>query len=1287
MAATPLAAGLVAASVLGAAGMALAVVSGRPGDQAPPAGAYQDGEPLPERYALTAVWQPPAAELDLYHPEGIDVGTDGLIVVAEPGAHRVSVWHQNGDPERTLGSAGSGPGQLRAPEDVAVDAERDRLYVADTGNRRVQVLHRRTGAHIATWADVGLPRGIARGADGRVFVADAAAGRVLVFDGEGNRLAVWGEAGNGTGRLDTPLGLAAGSDGTLFVADSGNQRVQWWDAEGRVGGQLDLTNAAGPGGAPRDVGVDDNGDLFVAVERGVLRFRGRTPGAYAETLPPLREVVRPGCRNPCACREYVPVVQNHEGVRRLVMHPRIGLFFTFAPSVRFHDRVVARPKRAFERVFPSLACGIGPSWRNLFDPHRIDAGADPYTAHVLDTSGLVRVFRANGSWYDGRSFFPGGPGLDIAASLAGPDSTAVLTGNQVGTTYLRCSIGCGPGTTRALEPDMLTRRDRTGERIPDFLWWNTAIAFLDRDVDPIRPHAPVPLRLAVLDTGRQRLIIRRGLEAVVRCDTGCVAATASPLQAPQLIAGAELNPPSQAFRAFRDVSYDPSGGLWVLARDGGVLRFDDRGRPRGEIALAGLRNRPAEALAVGSESGSAVIFVLTADEWVFKFDGSGRPLAAWDLDAAAGPGRYRDVTLDPGGRVLVPDGAGDRIVVFERVDDPAPQPIPDPRGAPCEVTPGKVAAPARLPLGATTGVTLVLAGDCGAAHEMLDVVLAIDASCMMTGDRLAKVREAGARFVEAMVQPRDRIAVVSFNDVAGGARLRAPLTDDKGALKSVLASFGTDCQPIRFFPDRRSDARMSDGLRAGREALFGPAGRAGAGKVLVLVSPSAFDREVVERLFGRWIADAAPPGVTEREHAMWEAWRLWEEGVRAYTVGVGEPQAGIGPPPAPTPDLQSTHPPDQGLLASMANPAGAYRMALAPGDLVAVYADLGRELSRRVLFQTLVITDRVPANMRLLPGSVRPPAQVQPDGTLKWTFTDVPLTGPPPLTYALEPLQSGRWPTNLDARAAYTDGLGYQGEAVFPVPEVEVIGPTPSATWTPEATPTDRPAATATPSETPTPSPSPTGTTSPTRAPTRARTPRPAPIFLPILYKDQCVPKPVPLDVALLIDTSSSMNGAKIDAARAAARTFVDLLDLPHDHATVIGFDETARVAQTLTGDGAALRTALDELFTAVGTRIDRGVWAALGELGGPRGRREADQVIVLLTDGRPHLGSEASLRDAVDLARRLRMAIYAIGLGADVQADLLAAIAGDPRRVFLAPSEADLARIYREVARVIPCR
>ncbi len=82
---------------------------------------------------------------------------------------------------RTIGKTGSGIGELRGNNGMALD-ESGRLYVADTGNSRIQV-----------------------------------------FDSSGQSLGVW--YGPADKRLDHPLGVAMGPNQTLWVTDTYNNRI------------------------------------------------------------------------------------------------------------------------------------------------------------------------------------------------------------------------------------------------------------------------------------------------------------------------------------------------------------------------------------------------------------------------------------------------------------------------------------------------------------------------------------------------------------------------------------------------------------------------------------------------------------------------------------------------------------------------------------------------------------------------------------------------------------------------------------------------------------------------------------------------------------------------------------------------------------------------------------------------------------------------------------------------------------------------------------------------------
>jgi tripartite motif-containing protein 71 len=73
----------------------------------------------------------------LSKPWGVTMNKKGEIVIAENGAHRVSVYSREGEKLRSFGSEGSGEGQFNGPRGVAVDDD-DNILVADAGNYCIQ---------------------------------------------------------------------------------------------------------------------------------------------------------------------------------------------------------------------------------------------------------------------------------------------------------------------------------------------------------------------------------------------------------------------------------------------------------------------------------------------------------------------------------------------------------------------------------------------------------------------------------------------------------------------------------------------------------------------------------------------------------------------------------------------------------------------------------------------------------------------------------------------------------------------------------------------------------------------------------------------------------------------------------------------------------------------------------------------------------------------------------------------------------------------------------------------
>jgi hypothetical protein len=363
------------------------------------------------------------------------------------------------------------------------------------------------------------------------------------------------------------------------------------------------------------------------------------------------------------------------------------------------------------------------------------------------------------------------------------------------------------------------------------------------------------------------------------------------------------------------------------------------------------------------------------------------------------------------------------------------------------------------------------------------------------------------------------------------------------------------------------------------------------------------------------------------------------------------------------------------------------KYALEKKDMAALIELYERELAppRAVTIKQMTVRDQLADNMQLVPGSVKPPTVTITGQLLEWQVDKLPAN----FSYQVEPQEVGILPISVSAEAAWTDSEGWVGKAPFPDVNVEVIAYT--------ETPTLTPTSTATPTDTPTPTA--TSTSTPTA------TPKPKPNYLPILYRlwpeptatptpKVCVPEEQTIDVALIVDTSDSMQlptqpggQAKMDAAVQAALEIVQLLK-PNDQATIIGFNSKATMTSGLSGDKAKLTAAVQALpgTHGTGTAIDSGILMASDELQSSRHVVNNTQSMILVTDGAQTVGTTQQVIDAANVAKAAGITVVTVGLGANIDEPLLKAVASTPDLYFPAPNAEDLVQIYREIARLIPC-
>lgn len=166
------------------------------------------------------------------------------------------------------------------------------------------------------------------------------------------------------------------------------------------------------------------------------------------------------------------------------------------------------------------------------------------------------------------------------------------------------------------------------------------------------------------------------------------------------------------------------------------------------------------------------------------------------------------------------------------------------------------------------------------------------------------------------------------------------------------------------------------------------------------------------------------------------------------------------------------------------------------------------------------------------------------------------------------------------------------------------------------------------------------------------------------------------IDVMLTLDSSGSMSWNDPGGIRrSGAKQFIDAL-VAGDRAGVVDFDFGARMWSGLSSDFAAVKQAVDRVDSSGGTNIGAGVALANRELV-TNGDPDHLKVQILLTDGVGAYDARLT-QEASDAG----ITIYTIGLGSDVDAALLGAIAAGTGGTYFPVSAADgLPQVFRRIA------
>jgi K319-like protein/Big-like domain-containing protein/NHL repeat-containing protein/6-bladed beta-propeller protein len=234
-------------------------------------------DPPQEYYQFVKKWGTPGSgNGQLGFPQGLAIDSSrGAIYVADTGNNRIEMFSTNGTFIKKWGTPGSGNGQFNNPSAIAVDPSRGFIYVADSFNYRIEKFNT-DGTFINTWGSRGFDNGqfgdrpSAIAVDlttGNIYVHDFSDG-IQKFDSNGKFITRW------FGGVAPQGGVAIDSKGFVYVSDQDNHRISKYDSDGLLIRQLGscsffATSCDGNGqfarfGSPTFLSTDSSDNIFAA---------------------------------------------------------------------------------------------------------------------------------------------------------------------------------------------------------------------------------------------------------------------------------------------------------------------------------------------------------------------------------------------------------------------------------------------------------------------------------------------------------------------------------------------------------------------------------------------------------------------------------------------------------------------------------------------------------------------------------------------------------------------------------------------------------------------------------------------------------------------------------------------------------------------------------------------------------------------------------------------------------------------------------------------------------------
>ena len=223
-------------------------------------------------------------------PLGLAIDEADRIYIADAGNNRVQVIDATGNYITEFGGRGWQTGEFDHPSDIALSFQRSyrHLYVVDTRNNRVQycnfvdqIFYPLSQSIEDTPLD--QPEGIGIGRNGEVYVVDTGNHRWIEFNVTGVPVVARGSFGGGAEQLWNPTDLGVDTHGNVYVVDTGNHLIKKYDFSGNP-----ITAWGGEGDTPRHlrepkcIALDDWNYLYVT-DTGNRRIQVFAPDGQSIT--------------------------------------------------------------------------------------------------------------------------------------------------------------------------------------------------------------------------------------------------------------------------------------------------------------------------------------------------------------------------------------------------------------------------------------------------------------------------------------------------------------------------------------------------------------------------------------------------------------------------------------------------------------------------------------------------------------------------------------------------------------------------------------------------------------------------------------------------------------------------------------------------------------------------------------------------------------------------------------------------------------------------------------------